>query len=454
MKTRTLHWILAASLVGGSLLAGCQDGVTEDATPTATPQADLAPLHLVDGQDAIPGQYIVVFKDTVSKASIQAAIGNVSANKANKMVQQYKVFPGFAAQLDAKSLDQLRLDPNVAYIQQDQMMHLAANSNGQDRVDQDDGRDGAAYNSHGNDGSGVTVYVVDTGVNSGHNEFTGRYAHGRDTVDSDNVAEDCHGHGTHVASTAAGTQYGLATGANVVGVRVLNCQGSGSNSGVIGGVDWVTQNASGPSVANMSLGGGANSALDDAVNNAVAAGIFFAVAAGNDNGDACTKSPARATNAYTVGATEDSSDARASFSNFGACLDGYAPGRNITGAWINGSNATNTISGTSMASPHVAGAAALYLGSHPGSTPAQIEAGLDANNGINCVTDSKSSEDSMLHVDFNRGNFDCGRDGGGGDPPGGSGCVATGSCGGVSPEGCACDIWCVFFGDCCADGPC
>ena len=448
MKMRTLHWILAASLVGGGLLTGCQDAAPDQEGETSIE----APLLGTDADNVIDGKYIVVFRNTATKSSVAAAISRLQSNfKDSSTVEHtYSVIPGFSAALDAKALAEIRRDPNVAYVEADAIVTLGANANGQDRVDQDEGRDGAAYNNFGRNGAGVNVYVIDTGVDSDHSEFSGRYTSGRDTIDNDNNAEDCHGHGTHVAGTAAGTQYGLASAANVIGVRVLNCQGSGTNAQVIAGIDWVADNAVLPAVANMSLGGGANQGTDDAVNAAVARGIFFAVAAGNESTDACTRSPARAANAYTVGATEDTSDARASFSNYGDCVDGFAPGRNITSAWLN--NGTNTISGTSMASPHVAGAAAMILGENGSLSPAQVEAELDANNGLNCVTSSLTNEDSILHVDFNRGNHDCG--GGGGDPPPDDTCAGAGACGSPNGPGCACDWLCTWYGDCCPDGPC
>ena len=447
MKMRTLHWILAAGLVSGSLLTGCQDAVEEQEGSTSIE----APLLGTDAPNAIEGKYIVVFKSSVSKSSINSAIERLRANhKDTATVERtYEVFPGFAAALDARSLAEIRRDPNVAYVELDFIVTLNANANGQDRVDQDEGRDGAAYNDFGRDGSGVHVYIIDTGIDTDHSEYAGRVGNGTDTVDNDSSPEDCHGHGTHVAGTAAGTNYGLAANATVHGVRVLNCQGSGTNSQVIGGVDWVTANHISPAVGNMSLGGGASQASDDAVARAVDAGVTMAVAAGNSNANACNTSPAREPKAITVGATEDTSDARASFSNFGSCVDIFAPGRNITSSWLN--NGTNTISGTSMASPHVAGAAAQYLGANPSATPAQVEAALDANAGINCVTNSLTAEDGMLHVDFNRGQHDCGGGGPGPDP---NSCVDNNACGGTAPGGCACDSLCWWFGTCCFDGPC
>ncbi len=218
----------------------------------------------------------------------------------------------------------------------------------------------------------MRAYIIDTGIRFSHNEFGGRATSGFDAVDGGS-ADDCNGHGTHVAGTVGGATYGVAKSVRLVGVRVLNCQGSGTNAQVVGGIDWVTANAesnpSVPAVANMSLGGGANSSIDTAVNNSINAGVTYAIAAGNGNAlgqrqNACNYSPARVPNAITVGATQNN-DAAASFSNYGTCVDILAPGVNITSSWSTSNTATNTISGTSMATPHVAGAAALLLQANP-----------------------------------------------------------------------------------------
>ncbi|MGA0863142.1 MAG: S8 family peptidase [Ilumatobacteraceae bacterium] len=227
-------------------------------------------------------------------------------------------------------------------------------------------------------GAGSTVYVIDTGVYSGHSDLSGRVISGYTAVADGRGTEDCNGHGTHVAGTSSGRNYGVAKGSAVVAVRVLDCNGSGYTSSVIAGINWVVaSHPGGPAVINMSLGGGANSALDDAVNAAAAAGIVVVVAAGNSSADACSFSPARAAGAITIGAT-DRNDARASYSNTGSCVDAWAPGSSITSAWIGGSSATNTISGTSMASPHVAGLAARLMQATPGITGSQIAERLKA----------------------------------------------------------------------------
>ncbi|MGH3084736.1 MAG: S8 family serine peptidase, partial [Gaiellaceae bacterium] len=221
-------------------------------------------------------------------------------------------------------------------------------------------------------------YIIDTGVRGTHNEFTGRMGNGADFVGDGNGTNDCHGHGTHVAGTTGGTTYGVAKGFMIHPVRVLNCQGSGTTSGVIAGVDWVTNNSPSPAVANMSLGGGVSTALDNAVSSSISSGVSYAIAAGNSNANACNFSPARVGTANTVGSTT-SSDARSSFSNYGTCLDIFAPGSSITSAWNTSDTTTNTISGTSMATPHVAGAIALYLDANPGAPPATVTSALVSN---------------------------------------------------------------------------
>ena len=213
----------------------------------------------------------------------------------------------------------------------------------------------------------MKAYIIDTGIRTTHSQFGGRAISGYDAIDGALPAADCNGHGTHVAGTVGGSTYGVAKAVSLVAVRVLNCSGSGSTSGVIAGIDWVTGNhqAGQPAVANMSLGGGASSSLDTAVRNSIADGVTYALAAGNDNTNACNSSPARTAEALTVGSTT-SSDARSSFSNYGTCVDIFAPGSSITSAWHTSDTATNTISGTSMAAPHVAGAAAPGPAGHAG----------------------------------------------------------------------------------------
>ena len=326
-----------------------------------------------NAQEKIDGQYIVVLKDNASgeraKEKARTRGGRIQRESFGRVLN------GFAAKLDAKALAAVKQDAAVDYVEQDQIVRLDVTQNnatwGLDRLDQRDLPLSTSYN-YGDTGTGVTAYIIDTGIRASHADFGGRVTAGYDAIDA-LPADDCNGHGTHVAGTVGGTQYGVAKGVQLVPVRVLNCQGSGSNSGVIAGVNWVTSNhqAGTPAVANMSLGGGASNALDTAVRNSIADGVTYALAAGNDNANACNSSPARTAEALTVGATTRT-DARASFSNFGTCVDLFAPGNGITSAWYSSNTATNTISGTSMASPHVAGAAAVYLQGNRSANPAQV----------------------------------------------------------------------------------
>ncbi len=281
---------------------------------------------------------------------------------------------GFVVQATAAEAELLADDSRVAFVEEDGVMEAFATQTGAtwglDRVDQRNLPLDGSY-VYEQSGAGVHAYVIDTGLRATHAQFAGRVGNGFTAVSDGRGTNDCNGHGTHVAGTIGGTSYGIAKAVALHPVRVLGCTGSGSTSGVIAGVDWVTANRVLPAVANMSLGGGASSALDAAVTNSTNAGVVYAIAAGNSNADACATSPARVAAALTVGATQ-SGDARASYSNFGACLDLFAPGSSITSAWYTSDTATSTLSGTSMASPHVAGAAALFLQTSPGATPAQV----------------------------------------------------------------------------------
>ena len=290
-----------------------------------------------------------------------------------------------AVELTTRDAQDLANDPGVLSVEVDAKVSIYSGAEqvnapwGLDRVDQRSLPLSTTYQG-GGEGCGVIVYVVDTGLRATHEEFAGRVASGYDAVDDDFNPDDCQGHGTHVAGTAVGTKYGVAKEATVVGVRVLNCWGSGSMSDVVAGLDWVRTNHSlnfptRPAVVNMSLGGGGNNTLDAAVNNLVASGISVVVAAGNSNDDAKYYSPARAGNAITV-ASAASNDYRSGFSNWGTVVDIFAPGSSIESAAIMCDTCSTTMSGTSMASPHVAGAAAIYLGANGSATPAQVESSL------------------------------------------------------------------------------
>ncbi|MEU0897355.1 S8 family peptidase [Streptomyces massasporeus] len=329
---------------------------------------------------AIKDSYLVTLKKSAGlKASSAAGKGLVKEYGGSVDKTFGKALNGYSATLSAAEARQLAADPAVASVEQNQRVTLAATQTnapwGLDRVDQASLPLSGTYTYPDSAGSGVTVYVIDTGVRITHQQISGRAAHGYDAVDGDANASDGNGHGTHVATTIAGTTYGVAKKAKIVGVRVLNNSGSGTTAGVIAGIDWVTRNHSGPSVANMSLGGGASATLDTAVRNSIASGVTYAVAAGNSSTTASSSSPARVAEAITVGATT-STDAKASYSNYGSALDIFAPGSSITAGWHTSDTATNTISGTSMATPHVAGAAAVYLAGHASSTPAQVATAL------------------------------------------------------------------------------
>ena len=345
--------------------------------------------------DVIPDEYIVVFKSDFAPGLDRAAsVASAAASFDAKVEKVFtKAINGALMKMNKGKARAMANHPSVAFVEPNQIFY----SNeiwGLDRIDQRNLPLDDSYSPQF-DGTGVHVYIIDTGVNASHVEFSGRMGNGYDAIDNDSTPQDCNGHGTHVAGTAGGTTYGVAKNVTIHGVRVLDCGGSGSTAGVIAGVDWVANNHISPAVANMSLGGGASTALDNAVNNAVAAGVFMAVAAGNENQNACNVSPARAADAYTVGSTT-SSDVRSSFSNFGTCVDIFAPGSSIQSAWYTSNTATNTISGTSMASPHVAGAAALLLDENGSLTPAQIASTLTSNATSNVLSSLGSGSPNLL----------------------------------------------------------
>ncbi|MEO7137521.1 MAG: S8 family serine peptidase [Gemmatimonadales bacterium] len=379
-------------------LFACQNSSDPLAPGSAAQPDGIAPLA-VARHDGIPGQYIVVFKQSVGDAPGRSR-QLVSAHGGKLLAIYRSALKGFAARLPEAGVQSLRAAPDVAYIEQDQVMQaitiVQLNATwGLDRLDQRDLPLSRSY-SYDADGSGVKVYIIDTGIRLDHTEFGGRASAGFDAVTPGGTAADCNGHGTHVAGTVGGSTYGVAKAVSLVAVRVLDCGGSGTTSGVIQGIDWVTtDHVSGPAAANMSLGGGASQALDDAVTRSITDGVTYGVAAGNSNADACAYSPARTPSALTVGATTDT-DARSSFSNFGSCVDLFAPGSSITSAWYTSTTATNTISGTSMATPHVVGAAALYLQTSPGATPAAVEAALEGFATPNKVTGAGTGSPNLL----------------------------------------------------------
>ncbi|MGA3487925.1 S8 family peptidase [Micromonosporaceae bacterium DT55] len=393
---RLVFGAFAATVTGVAAMAG---------PALAAPTGE---VRYAGSPDAVAGSYIVVLSDdAVGAAGTQRARAEVPA-QARELAGRYggnvartfdAAINGFEAKMTATQAKRMAANPAVAYVEQDQVVSLAATQTnppswGLDRIDQRNRPLNSSY-TYPNTASNVRAYIIDTGISRSHTDFGGRAVTGYDAVTSGGAANDCNGHGTHVAGTVGGTRYGVAKNVRLVAVRVLNCSGSGTNAGVIAGINWVTANAVKPAVANMSLGGGASTTIDNAVANSINSGISYAIAAGNSNANACNYSPARVPAAITVGATT-STDARASYSNYGSCLDIFAPGSSITSAWHTSTTASNSISGTSMAAPHVAGAAALVLSANPSYTPAQVTSYLTGNATTGVVTSPGSGSPNRL----------------------------------------------------------
>ncbi|MCX4584831.1 S8 family peptidase [Streptomyces sp. NBC_01481] len=352
-------------------------------------------VYGANAEGAVAGSYIVMLDKKADKQDLAKEYGG-------KLQRNYSsAINGFSASgLSETEAKRLAADPAVAKVVQNKKFSINATQDnppswGLDRIDQADTAGDKKYTYPDSAGEGVTAYVIDTGVRISHKDFGGRAAHGFDAVDNDDSADDGNGHGTHVAGTIAGTAHGVAKKAKVVAVRVLDDNGSGTTEQVVAGIDWVTKNHQGPSVANMSLGGGVDEALDEAVRKAIASGVTFAVAAGNESSDASQGSPARVKEAITV-ASSTKEDAQSEFSNFGEIVDIYAPGSDITSAWNDSDEGTKTISGTSMATPHVVGAAAVYLGAHQDATPEQVAKALTDGATADKITNPSAGTPNKL----------------------------------------------------------
>ena len=381
------------------------------------PSPPTAPLHanlnLAAAKAGVDNSYIVTFRADV--ADPDAVANDLSLKHNGKAKHVYKAaLKGAAFDMSAADAANVAADPRVTRVEQDQVMSIDVTQTGAtwgiDRVDQHSLPLDGSY-TYNNDGTAVTVYIIDTGIRFDHTQFGGRAVTVIDEVTIGGTAADCNGHGTHVSGTVGGSTYGIAKNVKLVAVRVLNCQGSGTTSGVIAGIDWVTSDHAvkgGGASANMSLGGGFSPTLNSAVASSVAAGVVYAVAAGNSAANACNSSPSSEPSAITVAASAIN-DGFASFSNFGSCVDIIGPGVNITSSWYTSTTATNTISGTSMATPHVTGAAALYLAANPGAAPATVASALTANATANAVSGVPSgTPNKLLYTLFI---------GGGGPPP-------------------------------------
>jgi subtilisin family serine protease len=380
--------VVAVALVAMAL-AACSDSptsVNSETEPSLAAASSSAP--------SVAGRFIITLREHTDPSAVAREHG----------LQPEFVYThalnGFAGAMSDAARQGLLRDNRVVRVEPDGIVTIVTTQSGAtwglDRVDQRNRPLSTTY-SYTSTGAGVRAYILDTGIRFSHSEFGGRAAKGYDAFGG--TGNDCNGHGTHVAGTVGGKIYGVAKAVKLVAVRVINCDGSGATSGVIAGIDWVTAHRVKPAVANMSFGGAASSSVDDAVKNMIAAGVATAVAAMNDNQNACKTSPARVAAAMTIGAT-DKTDRKVWWSNYGSCLDWFAPGVNITSAWRTSNTAINTISGTSMAAPHTTGVAALYLQSHATASPATVRGALYTNTTKAKVTSSNTTNNHLLFSNY------------------------------------------------------
>ena len=385
MPTRSLVKTFAVAAAALLTTAGISTGTAAAEPP---PQSAL-------------GSYIV----TLEAGTEPSSVAGLAAGLGGSVKHVYtSALTGFAVTLPSRLAERLATLPGVVSVEADQQLQLSATQPsapwGLDRTDQQALPLSGTW-SYNATGAGVKAYVIDSGINLTHSDFGGRAVTGADLIDG-GAASDCNGHGTHVAGTVGGTRYGIAKQVSLVAVRVFSCTGSTSSSTVLAGVDWVTRDhqAGQPAVANMSLGGGISTALDSAVAASIADGVTYVIAAGNGDArqvplDACTQSPARVPAALTVGAS-DRNDQPGSFSNYGACVDLFAPGVGITSDWYTSSTATRVLNGTSMAAPHVAGVAALYLQTTPGAAPSAVSSFVKTTATQGRINTTRTAENDLL----------------------------------------------------------
>jgi aqualysin 1 len=403
-----IRFAMVALVVGALAMLPALAQQQEAPDAAGRQQRDTAKFHR-KGARAIPNHYVVVLDEDVALPDILGVEPDVSAvaQRADEVMRTVGAVPthvyahaihGFAARMSEDEALTLSEDDRVRFVEEDSVVEAIATQSsppwGLDRIDESALPLSRTY-SYTTTGAGVNAYIIDTGIRRTHTQFGGRALAGFDAIGDGRNGNDCHGHGTHVAGTVGGSTYGVAKSVRLFTVRVLSCSGSGSTSGVIAGVDWVTRNHAKPAVANMSLGGGASTAMDTAVRNSIAAGVTYSIAAGNSNQNAANFSPARVGEAITVGATT-SSDTRSSFSNFGSGVDIFAPGSAILSAWRTSDTATATISGTSMAAPHVAGVAARFLQGSPGSSPASVRNAIVSTANLNRLSGLPSGTANRL----------------------------------------------------------